>query len=335
VAGCLHSFEAPDDWRNKKCELKFWSVDSGEEILSIPPAEKSEVFMWIKTSPDGRTVVATTYDLEQGRGRVLLVDVPTRSTKVVVFDATQMPREPVFHPGGQWVAVGAQILPPGKLTREPAAGALAQPRIRLIEVASGKTLEELVAPQCYLNSLAFSPDGKTLATSGPGEVLLWDFRVPPGRLGAAPQVGQAFKIEGTTLGGKPLDAGALKDKVVLVSFWATWCTPCVAELPELASLYGRFRERGFDVVGVSLDDDRAALEKFVESRSLPWPILCGASAEESGLRHPLAVKYAVDSVPKFFLLDRQGRVAAIDPGVGQLPELVEKLLAAPEARQAD
>lgn len=334
VIGMISKYRKRGDWQNATRELKLWDVASGDEILSIPAASDNEGFRWTKTSPDGRTVAASMFDPQRNRGRVLLIDAPTRSTKSISFGERRMPAEPVFHPDGQWLAIATTILPAERLRRNVQASELEQPRIVLVDVATAAILEELVAPQCFLNSLAFSPDGQTLATSGSGEVLLWDFHSPPGQLGTPPEVGQRLEIAGALVGGKPLDAAAISGKVVLVDYWATWCQPCVAKLPELRGIYQRFRERGFEIVGVSLDDHDAKLDEFVTAQGIAWPIVRGTSADDSGLQHPLAVRYAVDSVPKSFLLDRRGSVAAIDPPLHELPKLVEKLLNDKPAEQA-
>ena len=169
-----------NDWRTYESQLAFWDTQSGQELFSMAPPTKGEQFVYVKGSPDGKHVVVTTYDHKRSRGRVLLIDVANQSSRTVsVADA--MPREPVFHPDGRWLVVPIQGMPGSFVGREPAVEELPQPRLECIDVASGEILETALAPQSYLTSMAFSPDGKTLATSGDGEVLLWDFRTPPGQ----------------------------------------------------------------------------------------------------------------------------------------------------------
>ena len=193
------------------------------------------------------------------------------------------------------------------------------------DVATGDLLEDLVAPAAYMNSLAFSPDGNTLATSGEGAVLMWDFSDPPGK--AAPAVvGQPFAAAGTLVDGKPLDPAAYRDKVVLVTYWATWCQPCVAEIPRIKKLHDSLHDRGFEVLAISVDKDRDVLERFLESEKLPWQVICAPAGQEGKLDHPLARRYGVESIPKTFLIDRQGNIAAIDSEASELAKLAEKLL---------
>jgi len=93
-----------------------------------------------------------------------------------------------------------------------------------------------------------------------------------GFLGRLQLAGQEISLTGTTLDGKPFDLKSLRGKIVLLDFWATWCGPCIAEIPGLQELYEAYHARGFEVVGISIDmeSDKATLVEFVQSRQLPW-----------------------------------------------------------------
>ena len=72
------------------------------------------------------------------------------------------------------------------------------------------------------------------------------------------------------LDGKPLSVANYKGKVVLVDFWATWCGPCVAELPNVLQTYEKYHPKGFEIVGISLDSDKARLTSFLAQRKMTW-----------------------------------------------------------------
>lgn len=141
-------------------------------------------------------------------------------------------------------------------------------------------------------------------------------------------VGQTLEIEGRLVDGSTLDWRSFRGRVVLVDFWAVWCQPCVAEIPNVKNTYDTFHERGFGVVGINLDEDRTQLAKFLKDNDIPWATLRGTSAADSGMRHPMVVKYGVESVRRNFLVDQDGKVVANDVHGERLPKLVESLLGA-------
>ena len=139
-------------------------------------------------------------------------------------------------------------------------------------------------------------------------------------------VGKPMPVSGKQLEGKPFDISQYKGKVVLVDFWATWCGPCVKELPNVKETYKKYQDRGFEVVGISLDSDEDELRNFLKSEKLPWPILFGGGDDSDGWSHPMAKKYDVTSIPTAILLDQQGKVVSVQARGERLGELVSKLL---------
>ena len=108
--------------------------------------------------------------------------------------------------------------------------------------------------------------------------------------------------------GQPLSSVNYKGKVVLIDFWATWCRPCVAELPNTLKVYEKYHDKGFEIIGVSLDDDQAQLEKFLKNNNITWPQFF----DGKGRDNKLALKYGVDAPPTFYLLDQTGKIISTD-----------------------
>ncbi|MEO8497007.1 MAG: TlpA disulfide reductase family protein [Planctomycetota bacterium] len=135
--------------------------------------------------------------------------------------------------------------------------------------------------------------------------------------------GKEMKLEGKTADGKPFDWKSYRGKVVLVDFWATWCGPCVEELPNVKENYDKYHDQGFEVVGISLDADIAPLQRFLAQHELPWVCLF---EEGAGTDHPLAKYYGVTSIPASMLLDRDGKVVAMGIRGSELGRQLAKLL---------
>ena len=136
--------------------------------------------------------------------------------------------------------------------------------------------------------------------------------------------GHPMEINGTLLNGKPFDQKTLAGKVVLVDFWATWCGPCVAEIPNVLEQYEKYHKDGFEVVGISLDQEREALEKFVTEQKLPWPILF-EEPKGDGWQHPLATFYGISGIPTVVLIGRDGNVITLDARGEKLGERLDAI----------
>ncbi len=127
----------------------------------------------------------------------------------------------------------------------------------------------------------------------------------------------------TSLAGKDVKLSDLKGKVVLVDFWASWCGPCVVEMPHIKALAERHAKDDFAILGVSLDHDRAKLDAFVKAKDLTWP----QAFDGKGWGNSVARTYGVSSIPATVLVDRAGRVAVTGARGAMLDSAIAELLA--------
>ncbi len=132
-------------------------------------------------------------------------------------------------------------------------------------------------------------------------------------------------FEEKDLAGKPLSLANYKGKVVLLDFWATWCGPCVSELPNVLKTYEKHHAKGFEIIGISLDRDEEALRSFIKKRNMPWPQLF----DGKGWGSKLAVKHGVHSIPATYLLDGKGKIVAKNLRGDELEAEVARILARP------
>lgn len=138
--------------------------------------------------------------------------------------------------------------------------------------------------------------------------------------------GNRMEIFGTLLDGEKFDPATLAGKVVLVDFWATWCGPCVAEIPAMREHYAKYHDRGFEIVGVSCDDDKDVVEEFVARENIPWPML---HDEGDGRWPPLASHYGLPGIPVMILIGRDGNVVSIQARGAELTRQLAKIFGDP------
>lgn len=141
------------------------------------------------------------------------------------------------------------------------------------------------------------------------------------RLGS---VGQPLRLAGNSLGRAPVDTSQYRGKIVLISFWATWCDPCIAEMDRLGKLREKYGKAGFEVVGVCLDNEKQKAVAFLQSKGYGWPQIF----EEGSMESRPAVELGIISLPYLVLLDADGNVINRNLQFGELEAEMEKVMTA-------
>jgi thiol-disulfide isomerase/thioredoxin len=138
----------------------------------------------------------------------------------------------------------------------------------------------------------------------------------------APATGDRMEIAFTAIDGREVDLAAMEGKVVLVDFWATWCVPCLRTMPGLKKVYDEFNEKGFEIIGISLDSERGKLEEYVAKEGIAWP----QYFDGLGWDNELAGRYGIESIPATFLIGPDGTIVGTNLSETQLRAQVAALL---------
>jgi WD40 repeat protein len=193
LVGDCRVFERAQKWDNWQGWLKWWDAATGREVASFSGGKNSGHES--RFSPDGQVLAAVNRQWEKNtleKNTLLLYRVPEQRLfrSVSLGESAKGERPvttgPVFSPDGKWLALMTQMIP-DQGSGDPDVRDVSQPRIHLIDVAAGEIRETLSAPQCLAWSACFSPDGRTLATSGHGRILLWDLAKLPGTTDRPPK----------------------------------------------------------------------------------------------------------------------------------------------------
>jgi thiol-disulfide isomerase/thioredoxin len=136
---------------------------------------------------------------------------------------------------------------------------------------------------------------------------------------------ESLILKFTALDGHNVDVSSLKGKIVLIDCWATWCGPCLQEMPRIKELYDKYHDKGFEVIGISMDEPSAKerVKKLIKQKNIPWSQRFeGKGFEEDSFRK----QYDIKSLPTVYLLNKEGIIVDTNARGERLEELIKQYL---------
>jgi thiol-disulfide isomerase/thioredoxin len=129
----------------------------------------------------------------------------------------------------------------------------------------------------------------------------------------------------TAIDGTTIDLTKMRGKVILIDFWASWCSPCIAEIPHVKAMYDKYHKQGFEVIGIAMDEDSAKkrVQEILKKNKALWPQRFegkGFSGDSYGLL------YGINSLPTVWLIDKEGRIVDRNARGEKLEPLIRKYL---------
>ena len=190
-----------------------------------------------------------------------------------------------------------------------------------------KRAPEIAGMQMQLIQMGAVPDAeatlKKLATSTNEEIAAMAKSAIVQNEKMANLKAKPLDLKFTAADGKEFDLAKLRGKVVLLDFWASWCGPCIGEMPNVVATYKKLHDKGFEIVGVSLDQEKEAMEAALKKQGMTWT----QYFDGQGWKNKISSSFGIESIPAAWLLDKKGMLRETDLRGDDLGKGVEKLLA--------
>jgi thiol-disulfide isomerase/thioredoxin len=125
----------------------------------------------------------------------------------------------------------------------------------------------------------------------------------------------------TDIDGNQVNLANMKGKIVLIDFWATWCGPCLREIPQVLQVYDKYHQKGLEIIGISFDENLDLLKQMIQNKKMPWSQYFDGN--QWGNKYGL--EYGVIAIPTMWLVDKNGILVDLHAGVGLEDKITELL----------
>jgi len=208
------------------------------------------------------------------------------------------------------------------IVKEKSDGRSLTPVLRIASVLAGM-FQRADKPQQALRVIREIADALAESEGNTNDAVIAKLRATADKLESRFKlIGTPIVVDGKLMSSELIDWKAYEGKVVLVDFWASWCGPCLREIPNIKQQYERFHQHGFEVVGVCLDRDRTKAEEYIKSAEIPWPSIYDADAAET---ESMSKRYEIAAIPTAILVDRVGNIVSFEARGEKLPKLLAEL----------
>lgn len=317
---------APDFSFALKGQLK----EEQRMVIGCTPKSKAEIF--ISTLPIRVTVNEKTITDKKGRTRDIC--------KIAVNGG----REQVVLKSGQELSATASFFQLGKMitlsqaleSKDSTAMDSAQYKVAMIDSLITKSIQNYMDTTRNDITSTYFFERYLMTNSTLDEVLAFYGNLTDRVKKSAPGLALKRKIEEmeqvnvggmapnfklTTPEGKELSLYDLRGHIVLLDFWASWCGPCLAEVPNLKAIYEKYHAKGLEILGVSLDEKEAAWKGAIERKGLTWRHVSSLK----GWKCPVAGRFKVTGIPRMYIIDAQGKIIAQDLRGEKLAKKMDEL----------
>lgn len=317
---------APDFSFALKGQLK----EEQRMVIGCTPKNKAEIF--ISTLPIRVTVNEKTITDKKGRTRDIC--------KIAVNGG----REQVVLKSGQELSATASFFQLGKMitlsqaleSKDSTAMDSAQYKVAMIDSLITKSIQNYMDTTRNDITSTYFFERYLMTNSTLDEVLAFYGNLTDRVKKSAPGLALKRKIEEmeqvnvggmapnfklTTPEGKELSLYDLRGHIVLLDFWASWCGPCLAEVPNLKAIYEKYHAKGLEILGVSLDEKEVAWKGAIERKGLTWRHVSSLK----GWKCPVAGRFKVTGIPRMYIIDAQGKIIAQDLRGEKLAKKMDEL----------